>query len=113
MFHIRWEIPERPHQNGYLRAFVFTGDGAFQVFPNEYEASFELVAGEIAVFPEDAELILETEEELEMHRLLLVFLKQDIPYLQDVDHKEIFDWLFSIPPDQRALRTFSFSVTGG
>lgn len=109
----RLEFSVRPHQNGYLRAFVFTGDEAFQVFPNEYEASFELAAGETAVFPKEAELILETDEESEMHRLLLVFLKQDIPYVQDVDYKEIFDWLFSIPPDQRALKTFSFSVTGG
>lgn len=100
----------RPHKNGYLRAFVFTGEEAFQVFPNAHESSFLLQAGEEYHFPRNSRLILETEKPQEPHRMALVFLKEDIPYSGESSYQSILDWIFTIPPDQRSVKPFAFTV---
>jgi len=37
-------------------------------------------------------------------------MKEDIPYTNDVEYKKIIDWIFSIPPDMRIIKSFGFSV---
>ena len=46
----------------------------------------------------------------EIHRMVMVFMKEDIPYTNDVEYKKIIDWIFSIPPDMRVIKSFGFSV---
>jgi hypothetical protein len=100
----------KPYKAGFLRSFVFTGNEAYQIFPNDYEGSFRLTADKIHKFPQKVDLTLETEKEKELHRAIFVFLKEDIPYTGAVSYKEILDWIFSIPPDQRNIKTRSFAV---
>ena len=105
----------KPHKKGYLRVFVFTSEDAYQVFPNEYERSVLLnpEKQESYRFPQHVDIILESEEDSETHRMVFVFLKENIPYTGEVSYKDIFDWIFSIAMDQRKIKTFSFAVTNG
>ena len=100
----------KPYKAGFLRSFVFTGSEAYQIFPNDYERSFRLTADKIHEFPQKVDLTLETDKKKELHRAVFVFLKEDIPYTGNVSYKEILDWIFTIPPDQRNVKTFSFAV---
>lgn len=104
------EFTVKPHKKGYLRAFVFTAQDAFQIFPNDYESSFQMSAGSSYQFPRNSRLILETQKKSEMHRLVLVYLKENLPYVDGVTYKDILDWIFTIPPDQRTIKTFTFTV---
>lgn len=35
---------------------------------------------------------------------------KEIPYTGEIEYKQIIDWIFSIPPDMRIIKSFSFSV---
>ncbi|MBU8891477.1 MAG: DUF4384 domain-containing protein [Bacteroidales bacterium] len=101
----------KPSKSSFLKIFIFGESEAFQLFPNEEEASFMLQANKEYNFPsETMEYELYTEEKSEMHRMVMVFMKEDIPYTDDVEYKKIIDWIFSIPPDMRVIKSLNFSV---
>jgi len=104
------EFTVKPHGKGYLKAFVFTAHEAFQIFPNDYESSFQMSSDRSYQFPRNSRLILETQKKSEPHRLVLVYLKEDLPYIGEVSYQEILDWIFSVPPDIRTIKTLTFSV---
>ena len=101
----------KPSKNAYVKIFIFSESEAFQLFPNEYEASYLLNANTQYHFPsETMDYTLNTEKKSEIHRMVMVFMKEDIPYTNDVEYKKIIDWIFSIPPDMRIIKSFGFSV---
>lgn len=101
----------KPSKDSYLKIFIFGETEAFQLFPNDEEPSYSLKANTQYNFPsETMEYELYTDKNSEIHRMVLVFMKEDIPYTNDVEYKKIIDWLFSIPPDMRVIKTKSFSV---
>jgi hypothetical protein len=102
----------KPSKDAYLKCFLFgESSEAFQVFPGDYEPSFLLKANTQYNFPtETMEYELYTQEKSEVHRLIMVFMKEDIPYTNDIEYKKIIDWIFSIPPDMRVIKSFGFSV---
>ncbi|MGM0375837.1 MAG: hypothetical protein ACQEQ0_03605 [Bacteroidota bacterium] len=101
----------KPQEKGYLKVFVFTSEEAYQVFPNEYEKSVLLNPEnqEWYNFPQQVDIVLGTEKDSGSHRTMFVFLKEDIPYTGKVSHKNIFDWIFSFPMDQRNIKPFHLS----
>jgi hypothetical protein len=42
--------------------------------------------------------------------MIMTFTKEEIPYTGDIEYKQIIDWLFSIPPDMRVIKSFGFNV---
>ena len=101
----------KPSKNAYVKIFIFSETDAFQLFPNDYENSYLLTANQQYHFPsETMDYTLYTEKKSEIHRMIMVFMKEDIPYTDDVKYKNIIDWLFSIPPDIRVIKSFGFSV---
>jgi hypothetical protein len=95
----------------YVKIFLFSQTEAFQLFPNNYENSYLLKANTEYKFPsETMDYTLETNKKSEMHRMIMVFMKEDIPYTNDVEYKQIIDWIFSIPPHGRVIKSFGFSV---
>ncbi len=101
----------KPSKNAYVKMFIFGESEAFQLFPNSEESSFLLMANKQYVFPsETAVYELYTDKKSEIHRMVMVFMKEDIPYTNDVEYKKIIDWIFSIPPDMRVIKSFGFSV---
>jgi hypothetical protein len=101
----------KPHSDGFLKAFIFTKNESYQLYPNNYESSQIFNSNKSYEFPlEEINYRLETNRRSQMHRVVFVYLKKDIPYTEKVDYKEIFDWIFRIPPDLRKVKSFSFTV---
>jgi hypothetical protein len=101
----------KPYSDGFLKVFIFTKNESYQLYPNNYENSISFLEEKKYKFPlEEINYRLETTKRSQMHRVVFVFLKKDIPYTHEVDYKKIFDWMFRIPPDIRKVKTFSFTV---
>jgi hypothetical protein len=98
-------------KDSWLKIFILGEKEAFQLFPNEKELSFMLKANNQYSFPsEKMDYELYTEKKSELHRIIFVFMKENIPFIDDVEYKNIIDWVFSIPPDMRVIKSMSFSV---
>lgn len=98
-------------KNAYVNIFVFNEDEAYLLFPSEYEKSFLLQSNIEYSFPTHAaEYILFTKKKSEVHRMIMVFTKEEISYTGEISYKEIIDWIFSIPPDIRMIKSFGFTV---
>lgn len=98
-------------KDAYLKVFVFSETDAYVLFPNDYEESFQLKSNKEYIFPVgNVDYELETTKSKEIHRAIIVLTKDDIPFTEEVKYKNIVDWIFTIPPDQRIIKTFGFSV---
>jgi hypothetical protein len=42
--------------------------------------------------------------------MIMVLTKQEIYYTGEVEYQKIIDWIFSIPPDLRLIKSFGFTV---
>lgn len=98
-------------KDAFLIVFIFNETEAYKLFPNELENSFLLEKNKQFVFPTyKADYVLEADKKSEAHRMIMVFTKVDIPYTGEIKYKQIIDWLFSIPPDMRVIKSFGFNV---
>jgi hypothetical protein len=101
----------KPSKDSYLKIFILSESEAFQLFPNDKEMSHQLKANTSYDFPSELmEYELYTDKKSEVHRMIMVFMKEDIPYTNKVEYKKIIDWIFSIPPDMRVIKSFGFTV---
>ena len=102
----------KPSKNAYVKLFIFSESEAFVLFPNDYEQSELFNANQEYLFPRNYafDYTFESDKKSEIHRAVFVFMKEDIPYTGDVEYKKIIDWIFSIPPDIRVIKSFGFSV---
>jgi hypothetical protein len=46
----------------------------------------------------------------EINRIVFVLLKDDIFYTGKINYKDITDWIMTIPPNKRFIKSFSFEV---
>ena len=98
-------------KDAYTNIFIFNQTEAYQLFPSTYESSFLLKKDVEYDFPRDlVDYILYTNKKSEAHRMIVVFSKHEIPYIGEVEYKQIIDWIFSIPPDMRVIKSFGFAV---
>jgi hypothetical protein len=101
----------KPSKDAYANMFIFNETEAYQLFPSNYETSFLLKKDVEYNFPTDAiNYTLYTDKKSEAHRMILIFTKEEIPYTGDIEYKQIIDWIFSIPPDMRTIKSFTFNV---
>lgn len=103
----------KPTQDCYVRAFLIAREQeSYQLFPNEYEKDFMLKANQVQKFPTLSYLDYEltTKMEKEPHRIIIVMVKEQIPYTSEVAYKPILDWIFSIPPEKRIVKSFGITV---
>jgi hypothetical protein len=104
-------------QNGYLTIFNITDTEATQLYPNEFETQSKLDKLKAYKFPVakiDYTLGSGLKKQ-ETDRLIFVLTKNPIPFIkmnkdQVTSNESIFAWIYSIPPDQRKVEYFSFSV---
>ncbi|MGD9978105.1 MAG: DUF4384 domain-containing protein [Bacteroidales bacterium] len=107
----------------YLNIFNLYENSASMIFPNPYEKSKKFKAGETVTFPQssllDGYVLEKTTQEPEKNKLLFVFTKRNIPYInfrlnQDDDQitsfEDISTWLFSISPDERVNYFMQFVI---
>lgn len=102
----------KPTKDCYLRAFLIARQQeSYILFPNQYEKDFKLKANEQQILPSiNIEYIMNTKITQEPHRLIIVLLKEAIPYTGKVAYKPILDWIFNISPEKRVVKTIGFSV---
>lgn len=104
-------------QNCYLTVFNITDSEAGVLFPNEYEKENALKKQELYNFPM-AKIdysLGSNSKTFEINRLIFVFTKKEMPFIkmdkQQVTKPEtIFNWIYSIPPDERYIEYFSLSI---
>ncbi len=102
----------KPTKNCFLKIFLFTENEAFIIFPNDYEINNLLKKDKVYNFPcSEIEYRLKTKKESEVHIILFVFTKVDIPFTNKVNTETITDWIYSIPIDKRYVKTYNFMVT--
>ncbi len=113
------EFKATPSQNCYMRAFMFSPTEDFIFIPNKQEPSFLISAKNEQEFPTrnnngesivNYTLEIDGDKNKELNRLVLVFLKKDIPYNGIVAYEDITAWIMTIPPDERVIKSFSFDV---
>lgn len=104
-------------QNCYLTIFNITDTEAGVLFPNDYEKDNKLKKQEQYNFPTakiDYSLGNNTKNQ-EINRLIFVFTKKEIQFIkmskeQNTNSESIFNWIYSIPPDERYVEYFTLSI---
>ncbi len=113
------EFKVTPTQECYMRAFMFSETEDFIFIPNDYEPSFQMAAKKEQYFPTrnnngesivDYPLEIDGDKNKETNRVVLVFLKKDIPYTGIVAYEHITAWIMTIPPDERVIESFAFDL---
>ncbi len=100
-----------PTHNSYINAFMFTSE-SFVLLPNDYEPMKMLNVDEeirFPSFPGDYELDAGGHEK-EVNRLVLVLTKEKYKYHGKVNYKDITDWIMTIPPDEKLIKSYPFTV---
>src|SRR3989339_740041 len=103
-----------PNVNSFARIFLVVRETneSFLIFPNEYHKNFEMKKGEKYSFPSDKyELELSTNIDSEIDNVIIVLLKEDIPYTGDISYEKIYRWINMIPLDKRKVITSSINIT--
>ena len=107
------EFSIKPNQEMYIRIFDLVDQKIYPIYPNFLERNQVFTKSELVFFPTTDELsyVFEFDEERESHNFIILLLKEDIPYTStSVNSKDLLDWIFSIPPHQRVVKTYSFDV---
>ncbi|MFO7864527.1 MAG: hypothetical protein R6U85_11040 [Salinivirgaceae bacterium] len=102
----------KPTLDCYARIFIVAkNQESYVLFPNDHESDIKLQANTEQAFPiENLDYWLDTEIDKEPHRIIIVLLKKPIPYTNKVAYKPILDWIMSISPEKRVVKTFGFTV---
>ncbi len=104
-----------PTKDSWLYVFCVpqNQDKAYFLFPIEEhnEKSFMLEAGKTYEFPRslDLEYFLDGTER-QTDRLIFVLTKQNFPFTSRITYKNVTDWIFTIPPDQRIVESFAVTI---
>ncbi len=98
-------------QNSWLNVYVFTKSEAYELFPNKIEKSFQLQQNVKYDFPVIAKYYMTCNKlEQETNRIVFILMKNDYPYAGEISYKSISDWIFSLPPSERVIYSFTTIV---
>lgn len=98
----------KPAQNGYLKIFMFENEqNATLVFPNDYEPNRQFVGGQSVAFPTNQIIeytaTKQSQATPEHNYLVFVYTKTDMPFMREVNYKNVLNWIYSIEPDLRVV----------
>lgn len=99
----------------YFHFFVFDTNGGSCFFPNNYEKRLCFQPDTTYAFPLNHLLAYtidkgNTAVRYEQNIVIAVATRTDVPFRGEVTVHNLFDWLYSIPPDQRVEAYYSFLV---
>lgn len=98
-------------QDCWLKVYVFTQSEAYELFPNKIENSFQLQKNVKYDFPLIAKYYMTCNKlEQETNRIVFILMKNDYPYAGEISYKSISDWIFSLPPSERVIYSFTTIV---
>ena len=101
-----------PWMDGYLRVFIISDKEGIQLYPNQFEPQEMLKSKSLVTFPKSKsfEYEISTEKRSEINYLILVFTKQDIPFLEPETPQNILRFIGSISPSKKSIKTFSLLI---
>ena len=106
-------------QNCYLHIFAITDTYTSLMYPNTWEPFKEIEAGKKITFPFSQIIdysLYKNSKGPEMNRILLVFTKKPIRYLnitgedQVTNTESIFSWVYGLTPDERRIDYQVFTI---
>jgi hypothetical protein len=108
--HLSFEVT--PWKEGYLTAFILGEKECSQLFPNASERQEKLQAQQGYVFPRSSKVDYEvsTENPVEINYLVLLYTKDEIPYMQEPTGQNILKFIARIDPSRKCLKTYSLLI---
>lgn len=104
-------------KNAYLTIFCISDTESTLLFPNHYEKQFQILAKKEYHFPSKSmDYQLHTDmKKSETNKLIFVFTKTELPFIkmnsdQITTSEAIFNWIYSIMPDQRTVEYRSIVI---
>lgn len=101
-----------PWKEGYLNVFILNEKESNQIFPNALERQVKLEAQKNYLFPKSKALDYEvsTDGTVEINYLLLLYTKQEIPFVSEQTAQNILRFIGGIDPSQKCLKSYSFLI---
>ena len=101
-----------PWKEGYLTAFILSEKESSQLFPNNSERQERLAAQTVYPFPRSkaVEYEVSTGNSVEINYLILLYSKQEIPFMKEPTHQNILKFIAGIDPAQKSLKSYSFLI---
>lgn len=104
----------KPWKEGYLTMFIMSEKECSKLYPNDYEPQ-ELLKEKIEyAFPKSKLIDYEffTNQKIEINYLLLLYTKQEIPFMANEDNNNILKFIAQINPSEKYLLTYSITIKG-
>ena len=102
----------QPWKDGYLTVFILSDKEGIQLFPNKLERQEKLLAQKKYPFPISIGLDYEvsTERETEVNYLVLLYTKEEIPFMKEQTRENILFYISAITPPHKFLKTYSLLI---
>jgi len=102
----------KPWKEGYLTVFILSEDESGLLFPNSLERQEKLVAQKTYNFPKSKSLDYEvsTIKSVEINYLLLLYTKNEIPFLSEETPENILKFIARIDPFEKCLKSYSLLI---
>ena len=102
----------QPWKDGYLTVFILSDKEGVQLFPSKLERQEKLLAREKYEFPKSHGLDYEvsTERETEVNYLLLLYTKDEMPFMKEQTAQNILFYISAIDPPRKYLKTYSLLI---
>ena len=101
-----------PWKEGYLMVFILSEKESGQLFPNRLERQEKLEAQTSYRFPKSKALDYEVSSlnPVEINYLLLLYTKQEIPFVKEQTPENILRFIAGIDPAVKCLKTYSILI---
>jgi hypothetical protein len=101
-----------PWKEGYLTAFILSEKESVQLYPNNTERQEKLAGQTEYHFPRSHALEYEvsTQDPLEINYLVLLYTKQEIPFMQDPTQQNILKFIAGIDPAGKSIKAYAFLI---
>ncbi len=102
----------KPWKDGFLTIFILSEKESGVIFPNKLERQEKLEGSVTYKFPKSKALDYEvtSENQVEVNYLLLLYTKQEIPFVADQTPENILRFIAKIDPAEKCLKSYSFLI---
>lgn len=109
--HINFSL--KTSADGFLKIFVIKDKSADLIYPNKYEKDNLIAKNKVLEFPTNKgiEYGFENISQNESQLILIIFTKKNVPFFKEINYENIINWIYSISPDERRLKSFLIMVT--
>jgi hypothetical protein len=101
-----------PASEGFLNIFILGDNESLLLYPNKYEKREKFSGGETYKFPRSRALDYEVsaEEGMEVNYLVLLYTKSEIPFHKEATAENILQFIASIDPAQKCIKSYSILI---